>query len=404
MKLKHKYLLIFILFCFILLIFLLFNINNLSKIYFGSNRFDEQVDTLYCYAYDNTTSTPLLLVTVTNSSGIESILFPNGSFVIDGKGKNKVSFDYKIDLTIDNTFTITDSSGQQLHYTVTDENIQNSIVLTSSEINSPVVGLNCSFSNPGYSNLYYKIGESGNWTEFTSDSVDISVDDFIKYDGYDKDSRITTIYVKGTDSVGHICTLKKQVPLKVITVPSAVILAASSSSDSSTNQFLKDISDKLAENYIATSLMDLDSGETSSMESNSADAATIFNSWGRIGMTGQWSYGNGIITNAENTGNYTGFYYPNKSYQEITFSYSNRTTDADDDFMGCMFKFNKNSDGTVTTYLFALDSGGINNGAFNGLLKIKNNSFSHSSVQKLSVNPSLVWTRNTWTNYKIVTT
>lgn len=134
---------------------------------------------------------------------------------------------------------------------------------------------------------------------------------------------------------------------------------------------------------------------------------TIFNTWGRIGYTGKWSYNSNTktIINAENTNNFTGFYYPNNVYEEIELSYNNTTTDGDDDMMGAMIRFNKNSNGTVTTYLFALDrhdnGGGIGKGAYNGLLKITNKGFAFGNVQLLQ-RVNKVWARNSWINYKLV--
>lgn len=174
-----------------------------------------------------------------------------------------------------------------------------------------------------------------------------------------------------------------------------------------TTNFKEDVYQELENMGINRNLVTFHDIERQEVNSNATDAATIFNTWGRVGWTGQWSYNQneGTVINAQNTDNYTGFYDPNCfEYSDITMLYDNTTTDSDDDVMGAMVRFNVNPNGTVTTYVFALDrhdyNSGIGNGQYNGLLKITNNSFAAGSVQLLQ-HTNAVWTRNKWTTYRI---
>ncbi|MNS91984.1 hypothetical protein D3C72_1260980 [compost metagenome] len=49
-----------------------------------------------------------------------------------------------------------------------------------------------------------------------------------------------------------------------------------------------------------------------------------------------------------------------------------------------------------------ITDGGINNGAFNGINKVISSALDLASITKLSVNPSLRWTRNVWQKYQFI--
>lgn len=125
-------------------------------------------------------------------------------------------------------------------------------------------------------------------------------------------------------------------------------------------------------------------------------------------MPGQWSYNEEeqCIINAENTGDLTGFYNPDdftQSYIDLNFDWT--TTDGDDDWMGAFVRFNKNVDGTCTTYVFLMSNGqapwGGATGQIQGLYKIVNNNFNYANIiecQKITKK----WVRNEWQNIRII--
>ena len=167
-----------------------------------------------------------------------------------------------------------------------------------------------------------------------------------------------------------------------------------------------DITKQLNNNKIATNFVNIIIGERSSIDSETTDMSVVFNSWNSFG-DGIWSYDSStkMMRNSKNSNYFTGYYAPNENYTDIELNFNAKTTDSDDDMIGAMIRFNDNSS-KYTSYLFLLDrhdnGGGINNGAYNGLNKIENKSFSLSSITKLSVNSSLRWIRNTWQNYKLI--
>ncbi len=171
------------------------------------------------------------------------------------------------------------------------------------------------------------------------------------------------------------------------------------------SHFEQDLKAELEKQGVNTQYVSVQKIDTESFSSNSADAAEILNGWGREGWPGQWYYEDNQVINAENTDDLTGFYYPdNFSYDDIDYQYENMSDNGDDDIMGCMFRFNKNTDGTVTTYLLLMNKRD-NNGAFehdDGLYKIVNKPFARASLEMVA-STDATWTRNTWSKYRIVT-
>ena len=175
------------------------------------------------------------------------------------------------------------------------------------------------------------------------------------------------------------------------------------------SSFQEDLCNELKERGVDTSNFNIVATQQKTVSTEMEDAAKIFSSWGRIGWKGQWSYDskNKVIVNAENTDNYTGFYYPGCfDYRDIDFSFENTSTDIDDDIMGAMIKFNKKADGTVTTYTFSMDRGDLINGmptsqGGGGLYKIVNKPFEYTKVTLLQ-EVSQKWTRNSWSKYRFI--
>jgi len=168
----------------------------------------------------------------------------------------------------------------------------------------------------------------------------------------------------------------------------------------------QNIVNQLLTRNIATNFMEFGTGSQSSINTQTQNVQTIFNTWKSFG-DGNWGYNtsNKWIYNTKNSEQVTGYYDPNGNYDSIELSFQARTTDSDDDLMGSMVRFTENGTGVYTSYFFSLDrhdttGKGLWNGAINGITKLNNSTFTQANLSKLSVNPSLRWTRSTWQSYK----
>ena len=192
----------------------------------------------------------------------------------------------------------------------------------------------------------------------------------------------------------------EDVKLSVINKKKLEIVLSKNDSNMDVTNFKDDIYTELENQGVSKDRVIFHDAQRDVVSTEQSDVSTIFNSWGRAGYTGKWSYNasTGIIVNAENTDNLTGFYNNNNfEYQDITLSYDNTSTDSDDDAMGGMVRFNKNSDGTYSSYVFLIDQGGT---IGTGLYKLQNASFIVNNL-KTCQKVSKRWVRNTLTNYKI---
>lgn len=161
--------------------------------------------------------------------------------------------------------------------------------------------------------------------------------------------------------------------------------------------------------------------------SNSEGFKSALTKWGKIGTATDANWygsttdshiyspdGSFVILESVNTNNYTGYYYINEdgtvpSYKTIVLDVDMTTTNGDDDAMGLMIRFNKESTANYWTgYMLFLDrhdnGGGIGNGAANGLWRANNKQFSDTGLRsnstKLVTNASIIWTRNKWQHYR----
>lgn len=229
----------------------------------------------------------------------------------------------------------------------------------------------------------------------------------------------------------NLVNAKESISIDVTKNPKIDIVVTSNETTVNMNTFQQDLFSTLESKGIKTDDITIESVSREEISSNAADASTIFNNWGRIGMTGQWSLTTvsniPTIQNAENTATLTGFYYPD-SYDatKIKITFDARSTDSDNDVLGCMFRFNITSEGTTnqnkkcTTYIFLQDGG---EGYPGGLYKLENYYFDAgghpgtkssltgidiTSSHKFDTNfkklasTSTKWTRNTWSSYEIV--
>lgn len=403
---KKKYLLIVIALMVFLLLTLFVGIQRAKQINVNTKIMEQdkikQVE-YHVYKYDNDTGTMLVKIQ-DNENGLDEIILPDGR-VLRCYGKTQVSIDYNIQNNNEYYFKAINTLGEVIdkNIVISQETLEDLIQVQYSEENT---NLTIDINYNEYKNKYYKFGESEEWIQYNG-QFDILVEDAVKNNAYNEDYKTVDIYLKGTDDLGNEVIIKREIAIKA-ELPKVKLIIRNTDTNMDIEKMKQDIKNKLAKDNISAGFMDLALGGEEIVQSNGEDAQTIFNTWGRVGYTGRWYYdaNSKSIINSENTDNYTGFYYSKKmDYNEIELEYTNTTTDSDDDIMGSMIRFNRNSNGTVTTYLFALDrhdnGGGISNGAYNGLLKITGKSFAHGNAVVLQ-RINRVWKRNEWTKYKII--
>lgn len=355
------------------------------------------------YKYDNDTGTMLVKIQ-DDENGLDEIICPDG-ITLKCYGKTQVSIDCPINKDGQYYFKATNTIGEIIDRTIiiNQETLEGLMPVQYSEENT---NLTIDINYKEYKNKYYKFGESDTWIQYNG-QFDILVEEAVKNNAYNEEYKTVDIYLKGTDDLENEVIVKTKIAIKA-ELPKVKLIIRNTDTNMDIEKMKQDIKNKLAKDNISAGFMDLALGGEEIVQSNGEDAQTIFNTWGRVGYTGRWYYdaNSKSIINSENTDNYTGFYYSKKmDYNEIELEYTNTTTDSDDDIMGSMIRFNRNSNGTVTTYLFALDrhdnGGGISNGAYNGLLKITGKSFAHGNAVVLQ-RINRVWKRNEWTKYKII--
>ncbi len=136
------------------------------------------------------------------------------------------------------------------------------------------------------------------------------------------------------------------------------------------NITLDDIVTKIREEInkknIATNFIKMAIGENEAKDSTTTNVSQIFTDWKSFG-DGNWGYNtsNNYIYNTKNSDYMTGYYDPNGNYENIELEFEAMTSDADDDMMGSMIRFNELENSKYSSYLFLLDNHGYNGGMNN---------------------------------------
>lgn len=402
---KKKYLLIVLILMVFLLLILFAQIKKTRQININTDTAKQEIIKgieYHIYKYNNDEGTMLVKIQ-DKENGINEVILPDGK-VLQCYGKTQVSIDYNIQNNTEYYFKAINTLEEVIDKTIVinQETLESLMPVQYSEENT---NLTVGIEYNNYKNKYYKFGESDTWIQYNG-QFNILVEEAVKNNAFNEEDKTVSIYLKGADDLDNEVIVKNKIAIKA-ELPKVKLIIRNTDTNMDIEKVKEDIKTKLAESNISAGFMDIALGGEEIVQSNAEDAKTIFDTWGRVGYTGRWYYdaNSKSIINSENTDNYTGFYYAKKmDYNEIELEYNNTTTDSDDDMMGCMIRFNRNANGTVTTYLFALDrhdnGGGISNGAYNGLLKITGKSFAHGNVSVLQ-RVNKIWKRNEWTKYKI---
>ena len=226
---------------------------------------------------------------------------------------------------------------------------------------------------------------------------------------------------------------RSDINIDILSKQKVDLILTKGTTDIDLSTFKEDIINALKQHSIDVSNLNIQTIETSTVDSNGFDALEVFNNWGRAGATGKWylstvidkqGINKNVIVNSENTSGFTGFYDPNAfDSSKIVFEFDSNSTDSDDDVMGAMIKFNVNSGSSneskkVTTYMLVThrgDSGGytgISPQDANGLFKVTNGVFYNpnninvgkytyfpENIKPLALNSNLAWVRDRGTKY-----
>ena len=226
----------------------------------------------------------------------------------------------------------------------------------------------------------------------------------------------------------------EEVQIKIIEKSNIDILLTTGDFSCNLDNFEQDIKSRLERDGVDTSVTRIQAIDTSVTSSETMSASTIFNDWGRIGLTGKWSLSTSAthntsgssqaIYNSENTAGITGFYskesYDNK---DMTIEFDVKSTDSDDDSIGVFLRFNltggtdestDNASKKATSYMYLEKIGSDTHVLPNGLYKINNqvmpkdskysSYISDKTFVKLQdpLNTTNKLTKNSWRHYKFV--
>lgn len=226
---------------------------------------------------------------------------------------------------------------------------------------------------------------------------------------------------------------RSDINIDILSKQKVDLILTKGTTDIDLSTFKEDIINALKQHSIDVSNLNIQTIETSTVDSNGFDASEVFNNWGRAGATGKWylstvtdkqGINKNVIVNSENTSGFTGFYDPNAfDSSKIVFEFDSNSTNSDDDVMGAMIKFNVNSGSSneskkVTTYMLVThrgDSGGytgIRPQNANGLFKVTNGVFYNpnninvgiynlfpENIKPLALNSKLAWVRDSGTKH-----
>lgn len=217
---------------------------------------------------------------------------------------------------------------------------------------------------------------------------------------------------------------KTGVNVDVVNNPKIDIMLTQKDSKLDMTNFESDVIAKLQDYGIDTTNVNIQTVDRAMLSTNTSEASTIFNKWGRIGVAGNWQLttynGTSVINNAVNTNGATGF-YSNENYniKDAIIEFDMRTTDADNDITGAFLRFNLTEDNATqtkkkaTTYLF-IDQMGTDFKMPNGLYKLNNQTIPSTDSDTTNgaganmyggpvARSTSGWSnKNTWIHYKFV--
>lgn len=217
---------------------------------------------------------------------------------------------------------------------------------------------------------------------------------------------------------------RTDVNVDVVNNPKIDIMLTQKDSKLDMSNFENDVIAKLQDYGIDTTNVNIQTVDRAMLSTNTSEASTIFNKWGRIGVAGNWQLtkynGTSVINNAVNTNGATGF-YSNENYniKDAIIEFDMRTTDSDNDITGAFLRFNLTEDNTTqtkkkaTTYLF-IDQMGTDFKMPNGLYKLNNQTIPSSDSDSTNGSGANMYggpvarstsgwsNKNTWIHYKFV--
>lgn len=179
-------------------------------------------DVLISYSvYDNQDSENIKIrVRFYNENGIKSIEKPDGT-VVDGEGKKEVYIDYVVNANTDENFkVILDSNVEVIsNLKITEKGINETFKISNYEVDGETeenefCNIKVNYDNKESTDkTYYKIGESGQWYEYT-DNIQLDMAAIENVTNEAGTEGKTIVYIKKEDANGNIVTIPKEVEIK----------------------------------------------------------------------------------------------------------------------------------------------------------------------------------------------
>lgn len=161
-----------------------------------------------------------VLVTIVDKEyGIDIINLPN-SEIIYGYGKNTITIDYKITENGTYKFEYLDKNKQKIQKELNiDEEFRNNLIkinLNNEQNPTTDIMANIECNNVKISDIYYKLGETNNWTKYNNKEIKLNSYELINYKNSDN---TITVYAKIQDKNKNEIITKKIVSNLDLDIP-----------------------------------------------------------------------------------------------------------------------------------------------------------------------------------------
>ncbi len=347
--------------------------------------------------------------TMTAIDGIVQEQIDNENRVIKLKIENELK-DAEFELKINKTDEETNEKLSNVKFKVTAENeageaikiaIKNGVILDSTEITT---------DSDGVANL------TGILVPKPEGVYIYTVEEVETIKGYKTNYEPIRIKITtGINDEGLYGILNSEVIKKETLKYPLEIVVAKNNTEFNTNNFKEDLIAQLQKEGVDISNINIETVKKDKTSSNSADAETILNTWEQVGQITYtennvtydklWEFKDQNVICKYNTDDLTGYVFPGEGAQGISLEYDATSENGDDDAFGAIIRYNKNADGTVTTYVFSQARDVRYNPAdpwanYYGLYKIESKEFKYQNITLLK-SCSKGWLKDEYAHYKI---
>lgn len=180
-----------------------------------------------CDVYSNENGKILALITLSNEIGIQQIKYPDGEFILNCKGKKKVSVDYEMIEGQNYTFTVIDNDGLESQHEIGIDNLDNWIRIDIEAEKEKVAEANAIITFSKEQTNQYAIGaNSNNWQNYSDKAV---VDSYtVINQGLANEDGTVTIKARTVDKSGNIIQIEKEISCLDLDMPNAPVITQTS--------------------------------------------------------------------------------------------------------------------------------------------------------------------------------